>query len=374
MKKLSLSAIIIFCLFNKGAAQKHVGIGTTNPLAALHVADSNVLFTGPATLPVTPPPPPVSGAGTRMMWYPAKASFRAGTVASNAWDESNTGIYSFATGTETTASGAASTAMGNGTTALGDASTAMGFFSNAVGNYSTALGSNLDALGTGSTAIGAGNEASGDYTTAMGHNASTNNHRNSFCIAGASGDLTAANEVDNQMMMRFDNYKFWISSANYAYLIPASNGWAYTSDKNKKERFEELNGETVLNKISAIPSYSWNFKAADTKQYRHYGIMAQDFYDAFGKDSYGVIGNDTTVSPLDLLGVAYSGIKELAKKSTSLARENEQLKKDNLALQKKMEEIEQQFANNNAINQAMADRLALLEVQINKTMAVNKKK
>ena len=38
-------------------------------------------------------------------------------------------------------------------------------------------------------------------------------------------------------------------------------------------------------------------------QYRHYGIMAQDFHDNFGKDNLGVIGNDTTVSALDLLGV-----------------------------------------------------------------------
>lgn len=373
MKKVFPLSLVIFCSLGS-IAQKHVGIGTTNPLAALHVADSNVLFTGPTTLPVTPLAPPVSGAGTRLMWYPTKAAFRAGNVTSGAWDQANVGKYSFAAGTETTASGDGSTAIGNGTIAEGAGATAMGFFTNALGDYSTTLGSNLDALGTGSTATGVGNEASGDYTTAMGHNASTNNHRNSFCIAGAGGDLTAANDADNQMMMRFDNYKFWISSVNYAYLIPASNGWAYTSDRNKKERFEELNGETVLARIAQIPLYSWNFKAADTRKYRHYGLMAQDFFDAFGRDSYGTIGNDTTVSPLDLLGVAYSGIKALEKRSTTLAKENEQLKADNLALQKKIDEIQQQFASNNASNQVLADKIAMLEMQVNKTIAVNKKK
>ena len=53
--------------------------------------------------------------------------------------------------------------------------------------------------------------------------------------------------------------------------------------------------------------------------------MAQDFYNAFGKDDYGVIGNDTTVSPLDLLGVAYSAIKELEKRTSDLQQQNAQL-------------------------------------------------
>ena len=55
MKKIILLSIVTLSLL-KGFAQKHVGIGTTNPLAALHVADSSVLFTGPATFPVTDNP------------------------------------------------------------------------------------------------------------------------------------------------------------------------------------------------------------------------------------------------------------------------------------------------------------------------------
>jgi regulator of replication initiation timing len=207
----------------------------------------------------------------------------------------------------------------------------------------------------------------------MGIQASTNGYNNSFCIGGkndgTSNPLTQ-NTQDNQMMMRFDNYTFWVSASNYAYLIPASNGWAYTSDINRKERLEETDGETVLQKISNIPFYSWNFKAADVRQYRHYGIMAQDFYNAFGRDSYGSIGNDTTVSPLDLLGVAYSGIKALEKRTetlqtqhTKITKENKQLKADNLFLKQQLAEIQHQFA----------DKLALLEMKINKVAAVKNK-
>ncbi len=134
------------------------------------------------------------------------------------------------------------------------------------------------------------------------------------------------------MMMRFDNYTFWVTPLNYAYLTSASNGWAYTSDRNKKENFEELNGELVLKKIAKIPFYSWNFKTKESKEYRHYSIMAQDFHDNFGKDNLGVIGNDTTVSALYLLGVAYTCIKALEKRTEELLIKNEKLE-DQLQIQ-----------------------------------------
>src|SRR5690348_17035476 len=75
-----------------------VGINTTTPSAMLHVKDSAVVFTGATTLPVTPGNPPVSGAGTRMMWYPDKAAFRVGKIVSNYWDKDSIGDYSFAGG------------------------------------------------------------------------------------------------------------------------------------------------------------------------------------------------------------------------------------------------------------------------------------
>ncbi len=235
------------------------------------------------------------------------------------------GKYSNAQGISTVASGERSTSLGDNTIASGDFATAMGTYSIASGDYATAIGKSAKAIGYSSFAAGNNNTASGSNSIAMGVNANTNSHSNSFCFSGALNDMATANTADNQMMMRFTNYTFFVSASNYAYLIPASNGWAYTSDKNKKERFQEMSGETVLAKIAKIPFYSWNFKASDTRQYRHYGIMAQDFYNAFGKDDYGNIGNDTTVSPLDLLGVAYSAIKALEKRTETLQEQNNRL-------------------------------------------------
>jgi len=85
---------------------QNVGIGTTTPVARLHVADSNVVFMGPLTIPAsTTFNPPVQGAGARMMWYPQKAAFRVGIVEGAHWDKDSMGRYSFAVGFNTIAKG-----------------------------------------------------------------------------------------------------------------------------------------------------------------------------------------------------------------------------------------------------------------------------
>jgi hypothetical protein len=298
----------------------NVGIGTNTPKAPFNVSLGKTVLFGTDT----------SGIGGKFIWYPDKAALRTGYAGSTEFDKANVGYYSVALGSYVSASGNYSTAFGQSTTASGLYSTATGLSNTASNTATTAMGYDAHASGAFSTAIGQAVTASGHGSTAMGLNASTNNYDRSFCIAGSM--TPTLNSSVNQMMMRFDNYTFWVTSVNYAYLTPSSNGWAYISDKNKKENFQELNGETVLKKISAIPFYSWNFKAKDTRQYRHYGIMAQDFYQAFGKDNYGAIGNDTTVSPLDLLGVAYSGIKALEKRTEVLQAQNQYLAEEIAAL------------------------------------------
>src|SRR5215813_469019 len=104
--------ILLFVFANKLMAQ-NVGVGITTPKARLHIADSNVVFTGPATLPATTTfNPPLQGAGTRMMWYPQKGAFRSGVVDGTQWDKNSIGRFSFAAGNNTTASGDQSTALG----------------------------------------------------------------------------------------------------------------------------------------------------------------------------------------------------------------------------------------------------------------------
>jgi hypothetical protein len=125
------------------AHAQNVGIGTTNPLARLHVNDSNVLFTGgPWNLPGSPGNVPLTGPGTRMMWYADKAAFRAGAVSFNVWDADSIGKWSFATGLD----------------------------SKAKGDYAASLGVNNQSLAIGTFTAGAENKAESNYSLAMGYN------------------------------------------------------------------------------------------------------------------------------------------------------------------------------------------------------------
>ena len=152
----------------------NTGIGTSLPNAGalLHIdldtsTTKGVLVTGTYDLVSTVPN---IGAGSRMMFYPGKAAFRAGAVDGTEWDDANVGFGSFATGLNTTASGIFSNSMGYGSTATGYYSAAMGYGSAATGNNSTAMGQGSTASGNISTAMGQASAASGSYSTAMGSN------------------------------------------------------------------------------------------------------------------------------------------------------------------------------------------------------------
>ncbi len=150
-------------------AAQNVGIGTTAPVARLHVTDSSVLFSASSDIPGTAGNPPLSGVGRRMMWYPDKSAFRAGFTG-NQWDKDSIGNYSFAAGYATKAKGVASVAMGRYTNASGFVSTATGAVTNASGDYSLAMGYSTTAGGIFSTAMGSSTTASGDNSSAMGYN------------------------------------------------------------------------------------------------------------------------------------------------------------------------------------------------------------
>ena len=109
-----------------------------------------------------------AAAGTRMVWNPRKAAFRAGTVSGNQWDDANVGTRSIAFGQGTIASGTNSTALGNFTTASGSNSTVFGVTTVASGSESTAFGVTTVASGNESTAFGSNSIANGTVSSAFG--------------------------------------------------------------------------------------------------------------------------------------------------------------------------------------------------------------
>ena len=141
---------------NKSLITAGVGTGEGNVAFIGYKKDSN------------PGDPPAVGAGTRMMWYPDKAAFRAGNSGGMYWDKDSIGVYSVAMGTHTKAKGFCSTALGNTTFATGENATSMGAQTNASGHTSIAMGNITRASGNYSTAMGSLTIASGEYSTAMG--------------------------------------------------------------------------------------------------------------------------------------------------------------------------------------------------------------
>ncbi len=149
-----------------------VGIGTATPVALLHTygagtGGGNVLLAG-LYKSSSPGDPPVTGAGTRLMWYPDKAAFRVGYVGSSQWDKASIGTYSLAAGYNTTASGSISVALGSTNEASGDYSTALGVGNFATGNYSTATGYTTTAAGRYSLTAGTNTSAPSWAETVVG--------------------------------------------------------------------------------------------------------------------------------------------------------------------------------------------------------------
>ena len=192
MKKVVFLSILSVSILIDLSAQGKVGINTTAPAAMLHVKDSSVVFTGPASLPA-PGNPPATGGGTRLMWYPHKAAFRTGHVSADSWNKDSIGLYSIATGINTAAFGYASTAFGQHTKAIGSYTFAVGQNSKATGQYSFSGGLNCIASGSGSVSIGKTNRSSGSGSVTFGE---LNDATGNFSFAsGTMSDATGLRAI-----------------------------------------------------------------------------------------------------------------------------------------------------------------------------------
>jgi len=167
-----------------------------------------------------------SGAGTRLMWYPAKSAFRAGAVNGTQWDDTNIGSYSVAMGYNTISSGTYSTAMGRQTIAGGNYSTAMGFGSNASMNSSTAMGYQAIASGGASIAMGENLTASGTNSIAAGRFV-TASAQNSITIGkGMDFNNRLINNTTDSFMVGFDRTTPTLTVSSYNVVINGYDGQA----------------------------------------------------------------------------------------------------------------------------------------------------
>ncbi len=143
-------------------ATGRVGVGTSQPRTAFHVATGKTVLFGADTI----------SNGVKMLWSPARGAMRAGglssTLAGTFWNPDSLGFYSFAAGLDTRATGYGSTALGRDTEASKLYTFATGYFTDAKADYATAMGYNTDATGIASVAMNYETVASGGYSFAAG--------------------------------------------------------------------------------------------------------------------------------------------------------------------------------------------------------------
>jgi hypothetical protein len=308
---------------------------------------------------------PVQGAGTRMLWHPYKAAFRAGTVNSfgaTYWDDINIGCYSaafgnnsrasgdnsFAAGLATTASGSESVAFGNSSTASGDrtftfngtasgvGAIAMGSGAQATMDDALALGPSSIAGGLASVAIGPSiangsfaiaiglqNRAEANFSVAIGKNCKAT-HQGAMVLGDASASFSSdsiTSTGNNSMTMRFvGGYRLYttVNKSTGVALTAGGASWSSVSDSTKKTNFLKADGEYFLSSLSKLKLGSWNYKSQTPGSFRHYGPMAQEIFRYFGKDKLGVIGNDTTLATADMDGIMMICLQALEKRTEEL--------------------------------------------------------
>jgi trimeric autotransporter adhesin len=298
---------------------------------------------------------PATGAGTRFLWHPCRGAVRWGRVAgadAGDWDDASIqdfsfaagsnaiadGINSFAFGDEITVTAQAATGFGSGVTVSGTAGFSAGASNVCAGFACTAIGYTVRAAGQGSVALGYRTSAIGDYTVALGYRASSNNVcpggpdagtpcKGTFAAGDESTTDSVRNQTSNEFRIRYNGgIRLRVSTAANGNtpgaggnvgcdLTVAVPSWTCASSRTLKENFLEVDGEEVLWRIRGIPVTSWNMIGAD-KQIRHFGPVAEDFYQAFG---LGL--GETTIGLGDIDGVNLAAAKALEARTARLRGE-----------------------------------------------------
>lgn len=180
---------------NTAISSGSIGIGETSPLQKLSVSGvllvSGEYGSGESLV--------VSGAGTRMFFYPKKSAFRAGYAGADEWDDANISDGSIAMGDGATAFGYGAISLGTGTFASGTNAVAIGRYSNATGDKATAFGES-QAEGDLSTSFDS-SYAGGMYSVAMG-SSSANGDRSISIGPSANADGEASVAIGQSTLSR----------------------------------------------------------------------------------------------------------------------------------------------------------------------------
>jgi hypothetical protein len=189
-------------------------------------------------------------------------------------------------------------------------------------------------------------------------------------INAARANAASRSWGENTMTMRFGGgYRFYVGKQNaprtydLVELVPGGGGWRFESDVRKKENFKPVQSEAILANISRFKLTTWNYVGHDPQRNRHYGPMAQDFFAAFGKDSLGTIGTDTTIASTDFDGLNFTAIHALVKRTEEMREKDRQLEQKTRELEALMTQLKAQQAANEQLRSQLAGQQAELSAQ-----------
>ena len=211
------------------------GTSTSNILKAT----SNGLIWADGTTGTTP----VSGAGTRFMWIPAKSAIRAGKVTGTQWDDANIGLYSFASGLNPIASGQGSVAMTYNGEVTGAYAVAMGYRSDVSADFSVGMGRSPTVSETYSVGMGLFPTVTARSAVAMGSYLTAQSF--SSAVFGRYNEISGAttNWIDTDPLFIIGNGASSVSRHNALTLLKNGNLGIGTSNPSE---LLEVNGNIYL--------------------------------------------------------------------------------------------------------------------------------
>jgi len=248
---------------------------------------------------------PIEGAGTRIVWYPRKAAFRAGCINGTQWDAANIGEYSVAMGQDVRASAANATAFGLRTTAAQVTSFAAGDGAIATGAASVALGYHAHTNARQGSFVFSDRSSVDTLRAGVNHSAN-------WRVSGGFRIFTASNLATGVTIQSGATVSNWghsnaVISTSTGAILTTGGVWQNASDVHRKRGFADVSGEDVLMRLRALPIQTWSYRV-DANDVRHLGPTAQDFHQVFG---YG--DSAESIATVDADGVALAAIQGLHK-------------------------------------------------------------
>jgi hypothetical protein len=229
---------------------------------------------------------------------------------------------------------------GSGNQSTGNQTTVAGGLNNMASGLRATVGGGENNNASGDHAMvlgGADNIASGGYSLAAGYDAFALNNGAFVWADSVNSILTSTN--DNSVTMRASGgYRLYSNAGATAgvFLAPGGASWASISDRNAKKNIRAANCKEILGKLAGVPVDQWNYKSESDTATPNLGPMAQDFKAAFypGRD-------DRSITTLEFDGVELAAIQGLNQKVEAKDIEIRQLKQQNEALKKRLDNLEQ---------------------------------